>query len=785
MPPPAPPAGPWIVPVRSLADDLRGRSPDQIADLIAARPDLVRPSAGDLSAVAARACTRAAVYRALDDLDTGGLRIFQALALSGDPVDLDAAAALAGCPRERVEPALEEFWRHALAWRSADGVHLVREAVEALGPHPGGLAPDHPEDATQARRTKSAIEAVLAQAPPPAAAIVEHLVWGPPVALAEPGGRTAEAVDHLLAAGILRRGESPGQVVLPAPVALALREGRLAPGPPGLDPPQVWLTPVRPPDIAAGAGTAASTVLEHLDELAQAWGEQPPRVLRSGGLGVRDLREVATRLDLPVPHAAFLIELGYAAGLIDDDGELEPVWAPTPGYDEWLALPAGRRWLVLVSGWLASHRAAHLVGRREPDGPAVNALADGVSWPPIRAIRVEVLADLYAVPADSAAVPDDLVARLGWRHPLRAQPPLAQAVQALLQEAGWLGLTYAGALGPPGRALWELQGPSPDRTAESALERLVDLHLPVPVERILLQADLTAVAPGRLEGPAARFLRLAADIESRGGATVYRFSPHSLRRALDAGWSADQVHSALVDLAGGSPGATEVIPQPLAYLITDTARRHGLIRVGATATYLRSDDPVGLDELVADRRLTALRLRRVSPGVALSPSALATALSLLRTHGYSPVAEDGDGAVVLTPRHHRRAPLRRPRIGYAGAQPSARPPVGPGREEATAMAAELIAAEDARQARLAAARNAPEPVDVPDCDPIVTQMVLRDAAAARRPVRIGVSDATGRVRALTVLPERVSGGRLDAVDTASGAPLTFSIARLTGAKPHE
>ena len=52
--------------------------------------------------------------------------------------------------------------------------------------------------------------------------------------------------------------------------------------------------------------------------------------------------------------------------------------------------------------------------------------------------------------------------------------------------------------------------------------------------------------------------------------------------------------TALVDLAGGSPGATEVIPQPLAYLITDTARRHGLIRVGATATYLRSDDPVGL-----------------------------------------------------------------------------------------------------------------------------------------------------------------------------------------------
>ena len=91
-------------------------------------------------------------------------------------------------------------------------------------------------------------------------------------------------------------------------------------------------------------------------------------------------------------------------------------------------------------------------------------------------------------------------------------------------------------------------------------EIIAALTLPDPVDHVLLQADLTAVAPGRLEGRLAAFLRLAADVESRGGATVYRFTPGSLRRPLDAGWDAQQVLDAL-------DGASSTgVPQPLAYL---------------------------------------------------------------------------------------------------------------------------------------------------------------------------------------------------------------------------
>ena len=71
---------------------------------------------------------------------------------------------------------------------------------------------------------------------------------------------------------------------------------------------------------------------------------------------------------------------------------------------------------------------------------------------------------------------------------------------------------------------------------------------------MLLQADLTAVAPGPLEPDLARRLQVAADVESRGGATVYRFTAQSVRRALDLGWTAAELH-AFVDGCLAHPGA--------------------------------------------------------------------------------------------------------------------------------------------------------------------------------------------------------------------------------------
>ena len=221
---------------------------------------------------------------------------------------------------------------------------------------------------------------------------------------------------------------------------------------------------------------------------------------------------------------------------------------------------------------------------------------------------------------------------------------------AVLREAEWLGITGRGALSTAGRLLF-------DATAgPSAAEEAISTHLPSPVEHVLLQADLTAVAPGRLEGSIAQFMRLVSDVESRGGATVYRFSPESVRRALDAGWSSVQVLTALKD-ASRTP-----VPQPLEYLVGDVARRHGQTRVGSVAAYIRSDASAVLDTMLADRGLAALQLRRLAPTVVVSPAHRAVVLEMLRENGFAPVAETTDGGVMVPPVSHHRAPARRQRV---------------------------------------------------------------------------------------------------------------------------
>ena len=216
---------------------------------------------------------------------------------------------------------------------------------------------------------------------------------------------------------------------------------------------------------------------------------------------------------------------------------------------------------------------------------------------------------------------------------------------------------------------------------------------------MLLQADLTAVAPGPLTPDLDRELWLAADVESRGGATVFRFTPESVRRALDAGRSGDDL------LAWLTRASRTPVPQPLAYLVQDTARRYGRIRIGTAQCYVRGDDEGALAELLADRRTAALRLRRLAPTVLAAQAPPETVLSVLRGMGLAPAAESADGDVVVrAPRTHRTPPRSRPR-------PVTPLPPAPGE------AALLSAVQALRAADEAAASRAAGRADVVDVGP--------------------------------------------------------------------
>ena len=125
---------------------------------------------------------------------------------------------------------------------------------------------------------------------------------------------------------------------------------------------------------------------------------------------------------------------------------------------------------------------------------------------------------------------------------------------------------------------------------------------------ILIQSDNTAIAPGPLAIELDRHLSTFADIESRGGATVYRFSEQSIRRGLDHGHSGDEIRNFL------SKTSKTPMPQPLEYLISDVAKKHGRLKVGYANTYLRCEDEVSINQILNDKRLEHLRLRAIEIG---------------------------------------------------------------------------------------------------------------------------------------------------------------------------
>ena len=728
---------------RSFADDLRARSDEQLRVLLAARPDLMRPAAADLTGLAARAGTRGSVQRALDHLAADRLRVLEAVLVGG----ADRAAELLGAPKRRVQDICRALWDQALLWRSPEGYRAVRAAGEILTA-PARLGPTS-RDLGVPDRSGSAL-ASYEKLSAPARSAIDRLRWQHPRASFE-GSSAAGVLDELVAAGLVVRCDDGG--ILPREVGLALRGGRLYRD--GITAPEPPTARLLARDVDADAARAAMDILWHVESLVRLWDRTPPRVLRSGGLSVRDHRAAAAALDVEAELAAFVIELAHDAGLVANDGDFEPSWLPTQRYDDWVDSDPADRWAALAAAWWASGRAAFLAGSSSEQG-TINVLSAEVAWPMMRPRRRDVMQILAELDPDVAVPVDHVDAMLHWRRPLRLPPGAPTRAAEVLREAAWLGVTGRGLLAGPGHAL--VHGGN--------LAQAMRAAMPAPVDHLLLQADLTAVAPGPLTDELAHLMQDAAEVESRGGATVYRFTDASVRRALDAGRSATDLVERLT-VASPTP-----VPQPLEYLITDVARRHGQTRVGTAACYLRNDDVAMLDAMTNDRNLSALQLRKIAPTVVVSPAHPTTVLEMLRQHGYSPVAEGQDGHVVHVGHDRPRAAAGRTTV----------PPTLP---EVTEQALEQLVTHLRQGEAASAERHAsstPGP-RIPSTDPTVTLAMLHDAAADRAPVWIGFSDVDGELHRALFRPDRVDGGRVTGFIDDSKQARTFSIHRISGVVP--
>ncbi|GAA1096394.1 helicase-associated domain-containing protein [Streptomyces javensis] len=721
----------------------------------------------------------------------------------------------------------------------------VREATSGMSPGrlqellaAAGLTPTHdPVTAVAALaelfRDRARMAALLDGAPAGAAAVLAKLTWGPPygeVSVTSPTPPVGWLLDRAL---LLPSG--PRNVVLPREVALHLRHGRAHRAPEPFAP---ALSPTTEHDPQVVDNTAAGqtfTALSTVEELLAQWETAGPPVLRAGGLSVRDLKRTAVVLDVSEPVAAFWIELAYAAGLVASDGETDERYAPTPAYDDWLRLPAEERWARLAAAWLPATRTSGLVGGRDSRGRTLAALGPELDRSPAPEVRRRVLELLATLPHGAAATPDVLLTRLRWERPTghrgapaptagtpgaaapSAPAPWAASTAAsptaasptgedlrsrlarwAVAEAEMLGVTGRGALSAHGRALLE-RHPDEPTAAESDLAsaqaaRLLAPLLPEPLDHVLLQADLTAVAPGPLERPLAETLGILADVESKGGATVYRFTPDSVRRALDAGRTADDVHTFL------AAHSRTPVPQPLTYLVDDVARKHGRLRIGAASAYLRCDDDALLAEILADRRSAGLRLRRLAPTVLAAQAPPDTLLEGLRAMGYAPAAESAEGDVLVSRAEAQRTPPRRP---------PAPVPEGPPVPDATLLGAavrairagDLAATAPHKPAAVAEAR--PEAASgsrpgagtesrsgsggatsgdrLPRTTSADTLATMQAAALTGSNVWIGYVNANGAASQRVIAPVRVEGGFVTAYDHTADEVRTYPLHRITGA----
>ena len=200
------------------------------------------------------------------------------------------------------------------------------------------------------------------------------------------------------------------------------------------------------------------------------------------------------------------------------------------------------------------------------------------------------------------------------------------------------------------------------------------------------------------------------------------------------------------------------MPQGLTYLIDDVARRHGQLRVGIAASFVRCDDTALLAQVAAAPLAEALQLRLLAPTVAVAQAPIANVLDALRDAGFAPAAEDATGAVVdLRPRGARVTGIPHRRV-YRGNPP----PTTETLEAIVAMLRRIAATPPAMRVDAGTAV-------------LLLQQAVRDQAS----VMMGYVDPAGVATQRVVSPISVRGGQLVAFDPASGRTREFAVHRVT------
>ncbi len=711
----------------TFADELRARTDDALASIFKLRPDLVSPVPNDFSALAARATSTPSLVRALDSINMWHYQIIEAACALPEPFKKSEIVAVTS---EETAFALDHLWQMGLLYKEGNNYRTPTNLKMLIGDEPAGLGPI---------AVKKFDFSILKEIPKASEEVLAKLTWGPPRGQIGNIKKPGNAIGWLLDNGVLVALDS-NTVALPRDVAIKLRGGKIhkemvskAPNLIGKEVVQKQI------DLAAIANI--STILRWCEELLHNLSDEPPTALRTGGLGVRDLKKIAEHLGIDETCAGFVAELCYLGGLlvIDSDDQI----LPTSAFDIWLTKSAEERWYSLVVLWLDTSRVSGLIGKNSdknvaPLGPELDRAGASL----IRRSTLKVLNDNPQLMPDVKSLQEIVK----WINPQRANNDY---VEWTLREAEWLGITGQGALSTFGSNLLN---------EKEVLE--IESALPKPVDHILIQADNSAVAPGPLTPELASEMGTIADIESRGGATVYRFSDSSIRRGLDHGKTGDQIKTFLSKIS------KTPMPQPLDYLITDIAKRHGRLRVGSAHTYIRCEDEGLVQQILHDKKCEHLRLRKIAPQVLVTDFELAEVIGELREFGYLPAAENSGGVLLSQPNLRRsKSRPKPPRIISEFTAP---------KDAIVTAAVKTIRAGE---------RSKKVESIIPGTSSNETLALINQYINEGKSLIISYADNNGGVSNRIIEPISISLGTLTARDETSDEILQFRIPRINGVAP--
>ncbi|WP_294180012.1 helicase-associated domain-containing protein [uncultured Schumannella sp.] len=522
---------------------------------------------------------------------------------------------------------------------------------------------------------------------------------------------TEERVERAFAAGLL--GRESGRIVPWDAVVEQLRSWPSFGLPSGAElrriPAPAALEPVSDADarfVDRGAAERAFSTVSTVFEIVQALRAEPARRVSRGGLALPDARRLAAAADIEVEELDVMLDLAERAGLVT---AAPRAWSVTDEPASWLEATRLERWRVLAAAWLS----------RLP----------------------EELRELLHQRAH-AVWGEGLLDYLDWRYPA-GREWVRERISLALAGAEKLGIIGSNR---PSTAGSTLLAEGPDAAAA-----VLAAHFPAEVEKVYLQHDLSIVAPGPLAPELDRRLRLVADIDARGLASSYRVTAATVTRALIAG----ETGETLLDFLAGI--SLTGVPQPLDYLVRDTASHFGTLRVGPAGevaeaqSVIRSTDRARTHQLLVDPNLAPIALRELEDGRLTSRFAPEVVYWSLHDARYPVVAENAAGQIVT---------LQRARaVGDAG---------GVSDDTAAIVVARL------RDSTGSVAESGDEGW-------IARQLEL--AAKNKVAVAVRVQMPDGTEQEFVLEPAAVAGGRVRARDRKSDLERTLPLSSITAVEP--